>query len=77
MIVQTVAILIVALALRLAAVWGLADLPISRTPQLDSAAYLAWARALVDNPAFWPPYPEHAPATRSSWRSFSPSRTAH
>jgi tetratricopeptide (TPR) repeat protein len=39
----------------------LGDLPISRTPQLDSAAYVSWARALVADPGFWPAYPEHAP----------------
>lgn len=50
-----------ALALRLIAVFALGELPISRTPQLDSAAYVSWARALIDDPAFWPAYPEHAP----------------
>lgn len=54
-------IFLVALALRVAAASVLGDLPISRTPQLDSAAYVSWARALVANPAFWPAYPEHAP----------------
>ena len=39
----------------------LGDLPISRTPQLDSSAYVGWAGALVNNGSFWPVYPEHAP----------------
>ena len=51
----------IALGLRLAAAFVLGDLPISRTPQLDSAAYVAWARALIDNLSYWPAYPEHAP----------------
>lgn len=59
--VQAALIFTVALALRLAATFVLGDLPISRTPQLDSAAYVSWARALVENPWFWPAYPEHAP----------------
>ena len=55
------AVFCAAFALRLMAASVLGDLPISRTPQLDSAAYVSWARALVADPAFWPPYPEHAP----------------
>ena len=51
----------VALAVRLAAMFVLGDLPISRTPQLDSAAYVGWAGALVNDGSFWPVYPEHAP----------------
>ena len=51
----------VALALRLVAVFVLGDLPISRTPQLDSSAYVGWAGALVNNGSFWPVYPEHSP----------------
>ncbi len=51
----------VALALRLVAMFVLSDLPISRTPQLDSSAYVGWAGALVNNGSFWPVYPEHAP----------------
>ena len=39
----------------------LGDLPISRTPQLDSAVYVNWAKEIVNDPAFWPEYPEHAP----------------
>ena len=56
-----VTVFLVAVALRLAAAFVLGDLPISRMPQLDSAAYVSWARALVDEPSFWPAYPEHAP----------------
>ena len=51
----------VAITLRLVAVFVLGDLPISRTPQLDSAAYVGWAGELVRNGSFWPVYPEHAP----------------
>ena len=51
----------VAVALRLAATFALGELPISRTPQLDSAAYLSWARAIVESLSYWPEYPEHAP----------------
>src|SRR5687768_10134661 len=61
MIVQSAVIMSVALALRVAAMVVLGELPISRTPQLDSAAYLSWARTLVETPSYWPPYPEHAP----------------
>ena len=59
--VQAAVIFVVALAVRLLAAWQLGDLPISRTPQLDSAAYLSWARAIVGDWSFWPAYPEHAP----------------
>ena len=56
-----IAIFVVALGLRLIAAWQLGSLPISRTPQLDSAAYLMWAREIVAGGVIWPPYPEHAP----------------
>lgn len=54
-------IFVVALALRLFAAFELGEMPLSRTPQLDSAAYLSWARAIVADWSFWPQYPEHAP----------------
>jgi 4-amino-4-deoxy-L-arabinose transferase-like glycosyltransferase len=54
-------IVAVALLVRLAAAWQLGSLPLSRTPQLDSAAYLAWAREIASNGLAWPAYPEHAP----------------
>ena len=54
-------IFVSALAFRLGAVYVLGDLPISRTPQLDSAIYLNWAKEIVNDPTFWPEYPEHAP----------------
>ena len=54
-------IVLVGVAFRLAATFDLGHLPISRTPQLDSAAYLSWARAIVESPFYWPAYPEHAP----------------
>ncbi|HEX7284172.1 MAG TPA: glycosyltransferase family 39 protein [Vicinamibacterales bacterium] len=53
-------IFVVAIALRLLAIGELGDLPLSRTPQLDSAAYLSWARAIVADWSYWPAYPEHA-----------------
>src|SRR5688572_2495160 len=59
--VQAALIFTAALALRLAAAFVLGDLPISRTPQLDSAIYLNWAKEIVNDPAFWPEYPEHSP----------------
>jgi 4-amino-4-deoxy-L-arabinose transferase-like glycosyltransferase len=58
---QGAIIFVVALSLRLIAVQQLGDLPISRTPQLDSAIYLSWAKEIVGDPTFWPEYPEHAP----------------
>lgn len=51
----------VAAVVRLFAAWQLGDLPISRTPQLDSTEYLNWARAIAAGSAAWPPYPAHAP----------------
>jgi tetratricopeptide (TPR) repeat protein len=51
----------VALLLRLLAAWQLGSLPLSRTPQLDSAAYVMWARDIVAGGIVWPAYPEHAP----------------
>jgi 4-amino-4-deoxy-L-arabinose transferase-like glycosyltransferase len=56
-----IAVFVVALLLRLLAVWQLGSLPLSRTPQLDSAAYLMWAREIVAGGLAWPAYPEHAP----------------
>ena len=57
----TLAIIATALGVRLFATWKLGGLPISQTPQLDSAEYLAWARQIAEHGFFWPPYPEHAP----------------
>lgn len=59
--VATIAIFVVALLIRLIAAWQLGSLPLSRTPQLDSAAYLTWARAIVAGDGAWPAYPEHSP----------------
>jgi hypothetical protein len=56
-----IAVFAVALLVRLLAAWQLGSLPLSRTPQLDSAAYLMWAREIVAGGTAWPAYPEHAP----------------
>jgi 4-amino-4-deoxy-L-arabinose transferase-like glycosyltransferase len=56
-----IAVFAVALLLRLVAAWQLGSLPLSRTPQLDSAAYVMWARDIVAGGTAWPAYPEHAP----------------
>jgi tetratricopeptide (TPR) repeat protein len=56
-----IAVFAIALVLRLTASWQLGSLPLSRTPQLDSAAYLMWAREIVAGGVVWPPYPEHSP----------------
>jgi 4-amino-4-deoxy-L-arabinose transferase-like glycosyltransferase len=50
-----------ALTARMAAIWWLGDLPIARTPQLDSREYLLWAERLASGELAWPAYPEHAP----------------
>ncbi|HYE88445.1 MAG TPA: tetratricopeptide repeat protein [Vicinamibacterales bacterium] len=60
-LIPSLAIFVIALLLRLLAAWQLGSLPLSRTPQLDSAAYLMWAREIVAGGVVWPPYPEHAP----------------
>jgi Tfp pilus assembly protein PilF len=51
----------VAVVMRTIVLLQLSDLAIVRTPQLDALEYLAWARALVADPWYWPQYPEHAP----------------
>jgi tetratricopeptide (TPR) repeat protein len=60
-LVPAIAVFAAALLFRLLAAWQLGSLPLSRTPQLDSAGYLAWAREIVAGGIAWPPYPEHAP----------------
>jgi Tfp pilus assembly protein PilF len=54
-------IVLVALALRLMAVSQLGDLPLSRTPQLDSLEYVRAAERIVRDGVAWGDYPEHAP----------------
>jgi tetratricopeptide (TPR) repeat protein len=51
----------IALAARLLVVAQLSDLPIVRTPRLDSLEYLQWAREIAFGTAGWPAYPAHAP----------------
>jgi len=60
-VIPAIGVFAVALLLRLLAAWQLGSLPLSRTPQLDSAAYVMWAREIVAGGFAWPPYPEHAP----------------
>ena len=58
---ETLAVFILAFAARLVAVWYLGDLPISRSPQLDSLEYVLWAERIAADGFAWPAYPEHAP----------------
>jgi 4-amino-4-deoxy-L-arabinose transferase-like glycosyltransferase len=60
-VLPAIAVFAVALLVRLVAAWQLGSLPLSRTPQLDSAAYVMWARDIVAGGIAWPAYPEHAP----------------
>jgi tetratricopeptide (TPR) repeat protein len=60
-VIPAIGVFAVALLMRLLAAWQLGSLPLSRTPQLDSAAYVMWAREIVAGGLSWPPYPEHAP----------------
>jgi 4-amino-4-deoxy-L-arabinose transferase-like glycosyltransferase len=55
------AVFIVAFAARVIAIWRLGELPISRTPQLDSLEYLLWGSQIANGSLMWPEYPEHAP----------------
>lgn len=54
-------IFVVAFALRAFAIAQLGDLPLSRTPQLDSLEYLRAAEHIVRDFAAWREHPEHAP----------------
>jgi tetratricopeptide (TPR) repeat protein len=47
-------VFLVAFAVRLAIAWSSADLPIVRTPQLDSSQYVAWAGWIADGNHAWP-----------------------
>ena len=51
----------VAVALRLVVGASLADLPLIRTPKLDSAEYLSWALRIAGGNFGWPPVSPHAP----------------
>jgi tetratricopeptide (TPR) repeat protein len=48
-----VLVFLAALAIRVAVALGVADLPIIRTPQLDSSQYLAWAGWIADGNHAW------------------------
>ena len=41
--------------------FSLRDVPLWRTPALDSLEYLVWARRILESGFYWPNYPEHAP----------------
>src|SRR5579871_888556 len=56
-----IAIFLVALAVRLIVASQLWDLPLVRTPKLDSAEYLAWARRMASGDFTWPVVSPHAP----------------
>jgi Flp pilus assembly protein TadD len=47
--------------LRLAVAATTADLPIVRTPKLDSAEYVSWARRMADGNFMWPAVSAHGP----------------
>ena len=50
-----------AVAVRLVVASRLADLPIVRTPWLDSSEYLDWGRRLTQAASAWPANPPHGP----------------
>lgn len=56
-----VGIFLTALIARLLVLSQLRTLPIWRVPWLDSREYLEWARHIVMQISYWPPYPEHGP----------------
>jgi len=47
--------------IRLAVAASTADLPIVRTPKLDSAEYVSWARRMADGTFAWPAVSAHGP----------------
>ncbi|PYQ80581.1 MAG: hypothetical protein DMG03_22340, partial [Acidobacteria bacterium] len=54
-------VFLVALAIRLIAARELWQLPLVRTPKLDSAEYLSWARRLAAGDFSWPVVSQHGP----------------
>ncbi|MBI3400710.1 MAG: tetratricopeptide repeat protein [Acidobacteria bacterium] len=56
-----VVVFLVALALRLLVAGEIWDLPLVRTPRLDSAEYLSWARRLAAGDFAWPIVSPHGP----------------
>ena len=54
-------VFLVALAVRLIAARELWQLPLVRTPKLDSAEYLSWARRLAAGDFSWPVVSQHGP----------------
>ncbi|HEX7138134.1 MAG TPA: glycosyltransferase family 39 protein, partial [Vicinamibacterales bacterium] len=55
------AIFVLAAAVRLAVLSTLWDLPLVRTPRLDSAEYFSWALRLAAGDAAWPVIAQHGP----------------
>jgi 4-amino-4-deoxy-L-arabinose transferase-like glycosyltransferase len=51
----------IALVVRLVVAASIADLPIVRTPKLDSAEYLSWARQMAAGNFVWPVVSAHGP----------------
>jgi Flp pilus assembly protein TadD len=54
-------IFVLALVVRLVVAAELWDLPLVRTPKLDSAEYLSWARRLASGDLAWPVVTQHGP----------------
>jgi tetratricopeptide (TPR) repeat protein len=55
------AIFVLAAAVRLAVLFSLWDLPLVRTPKLDSAEYVSWALRLAAGDGAWPVVAQHGP----------------
>jgi len=58
---RTLTIFLVAAAVRLAVGASLWQLPLVRTPRLDSAEYFAWAQRLAAGESAWPVVAQHGP----------------
>jgi hypothetical protein len=59
--VAPAAVFVLALVLRLLVLAQLSDLPLFRTPQLDSLEYLEWASRIAAGDFSWPETPIHGP----------------
>ncbi len=55
------AVFLLALVVRIAVIFETADMPLIRTPQLDSAEYWGWARVLAGHSGVWPAPAPHGP----------------
>jgi tetratricopeptide (TPR) repeat protein len=56
-----VALVVIALIVRLTVAWRIDAIPLSRHPQYDSFEYLAWARHIAAGDFQWPVPPAHGP----------------